>query len=118
MWKKICNILFASVILILSVLTGIQSYRVHTLNRSVEQYRLADELSRRANEQYAEDFRRATEANTELGECLSVHTTTLAQLREQLQEVRARYERMQELFEEMADRYSGGDRDSVGGTSL
>ena len=106
MWKKILSFIIAFVLLVSVMLTGIQTYRVSTLSRSVERYRseLAD--ARRANDRYADAYREATETNTELGECLSEHVSTLSQLRELLKTVRDRYEKMQAIFAGLAN---GGD---------
>lgn len=103
MAKKIINIVIAITLLASVAFAGIQSYRVSALSESVDRYRsdLAD--ARRANDRYADAYREATETNTELGECLSEHVSTLSQLREQLQAVRTRYERMQAILENLAD---------------
>ena len=93
-------------ILFLLVLTGVQRNTIQSLSRSVEEYRLDFEQSRRANERYADAYREATETNTELGECLSEHVSTLSQLRELLKTVRDRYEKMQAIFAGLAN---GGD---------
>lgn len=103
MWKKILNFVVAFILLASIVFAGIQTYRVSTLSRSVERYRsdLAD--ARRANDRYANIYREATETNTELGECLSEHVSTLSQLRELLKAVRIRYEKMQTIFADLAN---------------
>ena len=103
MWKKILNFVVAFILLASIVFAGIQTYRVSTLSRSVERYRsdLAD--ARRANDRYADIYREATETNTELGECLSEHVSTLSQLRELLKAVRIRYEKMQTIFADLAN---------------
>lgn len=103
MWKKILNFVIAFTLLASVTLAGIQSYRVSTLSKSVDRYRsdLAD--ARRANDRYADAYRQATETNTELGECLSEHVSTLSQLREQLQAVRRRYEKMQAILADLAN---------------
>lgn len=120
MWKKILNLIIAFALLVSVILTGIQTYRVSALSRSVDRYRseLAD--ARRASDRYADAYREATETNTELGECLSEHISTLSQLREQLQTVRSYYEKMQTILADLADSgdlvidsddgSSGGDR--------
>ena len=103
MWKKILNFVVAFILLVSVVFAGIQTYRISTLSRSVERYRsdLAD--ARRANDRYADAYREATETNTELGECLSEHVSTLSQLRELLKAVRIRYEKMQTIFADLAN---------------
>lgn len=102
-WKKILNFVVAFILLISVVFAGIQTCRVSTLSKSVDRYRsdLAD--ARRANDRYANAYREATETNTEIGECLSEHVSTLSQLREQLKAVRSRYEKMQAIFAELAN---------------
>ena len=103
MWKKILNFVIAFTLLASVTLTGIQTYRVSALSKSVDRYRsdLAD--ARRANDRYADAYREATETNTELGECLSEHVSTLGQLREQLKAVRSRYEKMQTILADLAN---------------
>ena len=115
-WKKILNFIIAITLLVSVVFAGVQTYRVSALSKSVDRYRseLAD--ARRANDRYADAYREATETNTELGECLSEHISTLSQLREQLQTVRSYYEKMQTILADLAD--SGDlviDSDSSGG---
>ena len=112
MWKKILNFVIAITLLISVVLAGIQTYRVSVLSKSVDRYRsfLAD--ARRANDRYADAYRKATETNTELGECLSKHVSTLSQLREQLQAIRSQYDKMQAILANLAnsgDLVIGGD---------
>lgn len=106
MWKKILNFIIAITLFVSVVFAGVQTYRVSALSKSVDRYRseLAD--ARRANDRYADAYREATETNTELGECLSEHISTLSQLREQLKTVRDRYEKMQAIFAGLAN---GGD---------
>ena len=119
MWKKILNFVVAITLLVSVVFAGIQTHRVSTLSRSVERYRseLAD--ARRANDKYADAYREATETNTELGECLSEHVSTLSQLRELLKAVRIRYEKMQTIFADLAnsgDLVIGNDDNSNSGS--
>ena len=103
MWKKILNLIIATTLLASVVFAGIQTYRVSALSKSVDRYRseLAD--ARRANDRYADAYREATETNTEIGECLSEHISTLSQLRELLKTVRDRYEKMQAIFTDLAN---------------
>lgn len=119
-WKKVLNFIIAFILLISVVFAGIQTCRVSTLSKSVDKYRsdLAD--ARRANDRYANAYREATETNTEIGECLSEHVSTLSQLREQLKTVRNRYEKMQTIFTELANSgdfitvdSSGNDSDRI-----
>ena len=119
MWKKILNFVVAFILLASVVFAGIQTYRVSALSKSVERYRseLAD--ARRANDRYADAYREATETNTELGECLSEHVSTLSQLRELLKAVRIRYEKMQTIFADLAnsgDLVIGNDDSSNSGS--
>lgn len=120
MWKKILNFVIAFTLLTSVTLAGIQTYRVSALSKSVDRYRsdLAD--ARRANDRYADAYRETTETNTELGECLSEHVSTLSQLREQLQTVRSRYEKMQAILADLAnsgDLVVGGDDRNDSGSS-
>lgn len=103
MWKKVYDIAIVVTLLISVVLAGVQSYRVYSLSKSLDRYRsdLAD--ARRANERYADTYRRAAETNTELGECLSEHISTLSQLRGQIQQARSRYEEMQKILVGLED---------------
>ena len=103
MWKKIFNFVIIFALFASITFAGIQTYRVSALSKSVDRYRsfLAD--ARRANDKYADTYRKATETNTELGECLSKHVSTLSQLREQLQTVRSQYEKMQAILAELAN---------------
>ena len=119
MWKKILNFIVATTLLVSVVFAGVQTYRVSALSKSVDRYRseLAD--ARRANDRYANAYREATETNTELGKCLSEHISTLSQLRELLQAVRSRYERMQAILADLAnsgDFVVGGNDNNDGGS--
>lgn len=100
---KIFNLYIGLILVILLIFAGVQTHRVSTLSESVEQYRSNLEDARRANDRYADAYRQATETNTELGECLSEHVTTLSQLREQLEAVRRGYRDMQAIFKVLAD---------------
>ena len=104
--QKIVISSLATCILFLLVLTGVQRNTIQSLSRSVDRYRSELAGARRANDRYADAYREATETNTELGECLSEHISTLSQLREQLQTVRSYYEKMQTILADLAD---GGD---------
>ena len=66
--------------------------------RLVEQNRQQLELIRSRTEQYESIYRQARETNRELGECLSKSAATLHGLRLQISEVRARYEKMENLL--------------------
>lgn len=67
-------------------------------DRLVEQNRVELELLRNRAEQYENTYRQARETNSELGKCLSKSVTTLSELRHQISEVRARYEKMENLL--------------------
>ena len=118
MWKKILNFIVAITLLASVVLAGIQTYRVSTLSKSVDRYRSDLANARRANDRYADAYQEATETNTELGECLSEHVSTLSQLREQLQAVRRQYEKMQAILADLANSgdfvVGGNDSDDSG----
>ena len=101
--QKIVISSLVTCILLFLVLTGVQRNTIQSLSRSVEEYRLDFEQSRRANERYADAYREATETNTKLGECLSKHISTISQLREQLAEIRTQYERTRTILEEVED---------------
>lgn len=101
--QKIVISSLVTCILLLLILTGVQRNTIQSLSRSVEEYRLDFEQSRRANERYADAYREATETNTKLGECLSKHISTISQLREQLAEIRIQYERTRTILEEVED---------------
>ena len=101
--QKIVVSSLVTCILLLLVFTGVQRNTIQSLSRSVEEYRLDFEQSRRANERYADAYREATETNTKLGECLSKHVSTISQLREQLTEIRTQYERTRTILEEVED---------------
>ena len=101
--QKIVVSSLVTCILLLLIFTGVQRNTIQSLSRSVEEYRLDFEQSRRANERYADAYREATETNTKLGECLSKHVSTISQLREQLAEIRTQYERTRTILEEVED---------------
>ena len=114
MQKIVISSLVACILLLL-VLTGVQRNTIRSLSRSVEEYRLDFEQSRRANERYADAYREATETNTKLGECLSKHISTISQLREQLAEIRTQYERTRTILEEVEDLCDSDDNlDDIG----
>jgi hypothetical protein len=79
----------------------------------VERDRVQLELARTRSEQYENIYRSARTTNRELGECLSRTTTTLSGLREQLREIRKRYEEMENLLNSIGDYNSNaGNNDS------
>ena len=93
--KKI-NVYVAVCIILISAsfFTG----AITTKHRLVEQHRQQLELIRSRTEQYENTYRQARETNRELGECLSKSATTLSGLRQQISEIRTRYEKMENLL--------------------
>lgn len=77
---------------------GTTVYYKNKYDRLVEQNRMELELLRNRTEQYENTYRQARETNSELGKCLSKSVTTLSELRHQISEVRARYEKMENLL--------------------
>lgn len=75
-------------------------YRVerNKLCSRLECYRMELELSRAKSAEYADIIVSARATNTELGNCLSRNISTLSELREQLQKVRANYEKMEDII--------------------
>ena len=79
----------------------------------VERNRIELELARARSEQYENIYRSARDTNRELGKCLSRSTTTLSGLREQLREIRKRYEEMEKLFNSIGNNNSNsGDNNN------
>lgn len=77
---------------------GTSVYYKNKYDRLVEQNRVEFELLRNRTEQYENTYRQARETNSELGKCLSKSVTTLSELRHQISEVRARFEKMESLL--------------------
>lgn len=77
---------------------GTSVYYKNKYDRLVEQNRVELELLRNRTEQYENTYRQARETNSELGKCLSKSVTTLSELRHQISEVRARFEKMESLL--------------------
>lgn len=94
----IAFIVVCSLLLLSGVFFGTACYYRSKYDRLVERNRVELELARTRSEQYENIYRSARNANRELGECLSRSTTTLSGLREQLREIRARYEEMENLL--------------------
>lgn len=107
---RIGNIAF-TIICILLLLSGIffgtTFYYRAKYTRLVERNRVELELARTRTEQYENIYRSARDTNRELGECLSRSTTTLSGLREQLREIRKRYEEMENLLDSIG--YNNSD---------
>lgn len=110
MWKKIFSFVVAFTLLASVTLTGIQTYRVSALSKSVEQYRSELAIARDANRGYAETYREAVRTNTEIGECLSRHVSTISELREQFKTVKSGYEKMQGILEDLENSRHLSDR--------
>ena len=113
---KLGNIAFI-IICVLLLCSGIffssTCYYRSKYTRLVEQNRVELELARARSEQYENIYRSARETNIELGKCLSRSTTTLSGLREQLREIRAKYEKMENLLNSSRlDDDSSRDNDS------
>ena len=71
------------------------------------------ELARARSEQYENIYRSARNTNRELGECLSRSTTNIYELRILINEVRKRYEAMEDIFNSSRlDNNSSRDNDS------
>lgn len=94
----IAFIIICSLLLLSGVFFGTTCYYRSKYDRLVERNGVELELARTRSEQYENIYRSARVTNRELGECLSRATTTLSGLREQLREIRARYEEMENLL--------------------
>lgn len=94
----IALIIIYSLLLLSGVFFGTTCHYRSKYDRLVERNRVELELARTRSEQYENIYRSARETNRELGECLSRATTTLSGLREQLHEIRAKYEEMENLL--------------------
>ena len=106
---KFGNIAFTSIcslLLLSGVLFGTTHYYRSKYDRFVERSRVELELARTRSEQYENIYRSARITNRGLGECLSRSTTTLSGLREQLREIRARYEEMENLLDSFGNNNS------------
>ena len=77
---------------------GTTVYYKNRYERLVEQNRVELELLRNRTKQYENTYRQARETNSELGKCLSKSVTTLSELRHQISEIRARFEKMESLL--------------------
>ena len=113
-YKKTClgNIAIVIICILLlcsGVFFGTTCYYRSKYNRLVEQHRLELELARTRSEQYESIYRSARITNRKLGECISRSTATLSGLREQIQEIRRRYEEMENLLNSVGD-----DNDNAG----
>lgn len=95
---NIAFIIIYVLLLLSGIFFGTTCYYRSKYDRLVERNRVELELARTRSEQYENIYRSARNTNRELGECLSRSTTTLSGLREQLREIRARYEEMENLL--------------------
>ena len=95
--KTFLYVIIALITLLLctAISTCVYKYKYDKL---VSEHRQQLELIRSRTEQYENTCRQARETNRELGECLSRSTTTLSGLKEQLREIRKRYEEMENLL--------------------
>jgi chromosome segregation ATPase len=111
---NICLIIICILLLLSGVFFGTTCYYRNKYDRLVEQHRSELELVRTRSEQYENIYRSARNTNRELGECLSKSTTTLSGLREQLREIRKRYEEMENLLNSIGydNSYTGNNNSS------
>ena len=94
----IAFIIICSLLLLSGIFFGTTYYYRSKYDRLVAEHRQQLELARTRSEQYENIYRSARNTNRELGECLSRATTTLSGLREQLREIREKYEKMESLL--------------------
>ena len=121
-YKKTClgniAIVIICVLLLLSgIFFGTTCYYRSKFTGLMERDRVELELARTRSEQYENIYRSARITNRELGECLSRSTTTLSGLREQIQEIRRRYEEMENLLNSAGDYDSNIGDNNSGNTS-
>lgn len=106
---RIGNIAFIIICILLlfsGTFFGTTCYYRTKYNRLVERDRVELELARARTEQYETVYKSARITNRELGECLSRSTATLSGLREQLREIRKRYEEMENLLNSVGNNNS------------
>lgn len=108
---NICLIIICILLLLSGIFFGTTFYYRTKYVGLVERNRVELELARTRSEQYENIYRSARTTNRELGECLSRSTTTLSGLREQLREIRKRYEEMEDLLNSSGIDY-GNTRDN------
>lgn len=107
--KVIVYIAFAIVICSASFFTG----SAVTKHRLVEQYRLESELARQRASVLTDTLDRARKEVGELGASLDRQRTGIAGLRELITEVRARYEKMEELLNSAGLNYSDAGNNDI-----
>ena len=95
--KTFLYVIIALITLLLCTTISTCVYK-YKYDRLVSEHRQQLELYRTKSEQYENTYRRARETNSELGKCLSESVTTLSGLRQQISEIRTRYEKMEELL--------------------
>ena len=116
---RIIFIAFCVLLLCTGIFCGTTFYYRTKYTRLVERDRVELELARARSERYEEIYQSARDTNNKLGECLQRSTTTLSGLREQLQEIRKRYEEMENLFNStMWDDSNTRDNNSNGSTVI
>ena len=116
---NIAFIIICSLLLLSGVLFGTTCYYRTKYAGLMERNRVELELARTRSEQYENIYRSARITNRGLGECLSRSTTTLSGLREQLREIRKRYEEMENLLSSVGNCDSDvGDNDNCDDPSL
>lgn len=114
------SIVIICILLLLSgVLFGTTFYYRAKYVRLVERNRAELELARTRSERYETIYKSARDTNRELGKCLSRSTTTLSGLREQLREIRKRYEEMENLLNSAGydNSYAGNNNNSIDSNS-
>ena len=114
---NICLVIICILLLLSGIFFGTTCYYRTKYNRLMERDRVELELARTRSEQYETIYRSARVTNRELGECLSRSTTTLSGLREQIQEIRRRYEEMENMLNSVGDHYSNIGNNDGGNTS-
>ena len=95
--KTFLYVIIALVVLLLCTTVSTGFYK-NKYDKLVSEHRQQLELIRSRTEQYENTYKQARETNRELGECLSKSATTLSGLRQQISEVRERYEKMENLL--------------------
>lgn len=116
---NIAFVIICSLLLLSGIFFGTTCYYRTKYAGLMERNRVELELARTRSEQYENIYRSARITNRGLGECLSRSTTTLSGLREQLREIRKRYEEMENLLSSVGNNDSDvGDNDNCDDLSL
>lgn len=103
---NIAFVIICSLLLLSGIFFGTTFYYRTKYAGLMERNRVELELARTRSEQYENIYRSARITNRGLGECLSRSTTTLSGLREQLREIRKRYEEMESLLSSVGNNNS------------